>query len=313
MKYNCIVILGPTASGKTKLACELATAISGEIISADSRQVYKGLNIGTGKDLYEYNLDGQHIPYHLIDIVEPNEQYYLHQFVNDLEKTFLEIRSRKKIPIICGGTGLYLDALHKDFSLTQIEENFELRKQLETFSKENLIDKLKTYTPALWQHVDLNSKKRIIRGIEICEHQLKSGTLQQLVITKYQPIYFGINIHTDERKKNISERLQRRLNEGLMEEVESLLIQGISHQRLQKFGLEYKFVSKYLMNELNKDQLFLQLQTAIFQYAKRQMTWFRKMEKEGIEINWLPAGEPDDQLINMIKNLVVNEDREFLI
>jgi tRNA dimethylallyltransferase len=316
MSYNCIVILGPTASGKTKLACQVAKELGGEIISADSRQVYKHLDIGTGKDLNEYVLEGQQIPYHLIDLVDPNEQYYLHQFINDLEKCFLEITSRNKVPIICGGTGLYLDALHKDFSFAKIEEDFELRAQLEQLPKETLIEKIKTYPQELWQHVDLNSKKRIIRGIEICESEgmkqdarlmtddlnLKTNDFQPKI---YKPIYFGIDILLEERKQKITQRLTLRLDKGLVEEVQTLLKQGITHARLKKLGLEYKFVSMYLLNEINKDQLFTQLQTAIFQFAKRQMTWFRKMEKEGIQINWinLKNGNKDSiqQILQKIK------------
>ncbi len=315
MNYNCIVILGPTASGKTKLACELAYALNGEIISADSRQVYKHLDIATGKDLNEYKVSGKKIPYYLIDIVEPQQQYYLNDFVRELEKSFLDITSRKKLPIICGGTGLYLDALHKDFSLTQIGENIELRNQLETLTKEALIEKLKTYPKNYWQHVDLNSKKRIIRGIEICESKSKNQasrhpaldlklTTNNIRLATYKPIYFGINISLEERKQKITSRLQQRLNSGLIEEVESLLKQGISHQRLQKFGLEYKFVSQYLLNEINREELFLQLQTAIFQFAKRQMTWFRKMEKEGIKINWINTLDANADPLENVKALL---------
>jgi len=311
MFYNCIVILGPTASGKTKLACQLAKELGGEIISTDSRQVYKHLDIGTGKDLNEYVIEGKQIPYHLIDIVEPNEQYYLHQFINDLEKCFLEITSRNKVPIICGGTGLYLDVFHKDFSFTQIGENSEIRNQLETLTKEELIEKLNAYPKNLWQHVDLNSKKRIIRGIEICESRLNpngykppTASLKLNTQKLYHPIYFGINIPLEERKQKITSRLQQRINNGLIQEVEMLLKQSLSHERLQKFGLEYKFVSKYLLNEITRDQLFLQLQTAIFQFAKRQMTWFRKMEKEGIQINWIDGLETNQDPIQKIKALL---------
>lgn len=309
MKHNCMVILGATASGKTKLACALAYNIGGEIISADSRQVYKYLNIGTGKDLSEYEINGEKIPYHLMDIVEPQEQYYLHQFINDLRASFLDISSRNKMPIICGGTGLYLDALHKDFSLTDVKENIELRNKLALLSKDELIDKIKAYPEELWNSVDIHSKKRLIRGIEIADYKIKnqvstSITEHARVNNLYRPIYFGILQSIEERKEKINDRLKSRLNEGLIEEVEALLKMGIKHDRLQRFGLEYKFVSKYILKELSKDELFTKLQTAIHQFAKRQMTWFRKMEKENVEIHWLNSSDSIDVNVIKIKSLL---------
>jgi len=286
-KYNCIVILGSTASGKTHLACQLAYELNGEIISADSRQVYKDLNIGTGKDLEEYFIHGKQIPYHLIDIINPHEQFYLHQFASELKKAFEYIVAQHKLPIICGGTGLYLDALKKDFSFTQIKENDELRKEFANLSKEELILRLKNYPQQFTSHVDLDSKKRIIRGIEIAEHFSKNKIALTKAQLPYKPYYIGIKTEIETRKKQISQRLQKRLNEGLIDEVEGLLKRGITHERLELFGLEYKFVSRYLRKEISKDELFTQLQTAIFQFAKRQMTWFRKMENEGVEINWM--------------------------
>lgn len=286
-KYNCIVVLGPTASGKTRLACQLAYELDCEIISADSRQVYKHLDIGTGKDLEEYRINGKEIPHHLINIIEPQHQFYLHQFTEELKKSFELIRSKNKTPIICGGTGLYLDALRKDFSYTQIMENELLRKELETIPKEELIERLKKYPAVLTSHVDLHSKKRIIRGIEIAEHFAKEGTTLKETILPFKPFYIGIDVNVELRKKQISKRLKMRLNEGLIEEVENLLSQGITHERLNLFGLEYKFVSQYLQKQISKEELYTQLETAIFQFSKRQMTWFRKMEKEGVEINWI--------------------------
>ena len=287
--YNCIVVLGPTASGKTNLACKLANALNGEIISADSRQVYKHLNIGTGKDLEEYQFEGKQIPYHLIDVVEPNTQFYLHDFVEQLKIAYNKIISNDKLPIICGGTGLYLDTLRKDFSLTQIKENTELRTALELLSKEDLTDKLKQYPNELWHQVDLNSKKRIMRGIEIADFLQKN----KLEITKpnlpYKPFYVGILNTAEQRREKIYARLIKRINEGLIEEVEELVKCGISHERLQFLGLEYKFVSNYLLGNLNKEALQTQLSTAINQFAKRQMTWFRKMEKEGVTIHWIES------------------------
>lgn len=296
------MVLGPTASGKTRLACHLAYQLNGEIISADSRQVYKELTIGTGKDLQEYEIQGKKIPYHLIDIMEAQKQYFLHDFIDGLHSAFTQIRTENKIPIICGGTGLYLDALRKDFSFTQIQEDQKLRNSLEHLSKEELIEKLQSYPKEYWQQVDLHSKKRVIRGIEIAEYFKKQGKLLQKTELPYRPLYIGITNSIEERKHKITERLKLRLEEGLIDEVESLLKSGISHERLQFFGLEYKFVSLYLKREITKAQLFEQLRTAIFQFAKRQMTWFRKMEKEGVKIHWVKGVEDIPTIIDEFEN-----------
>lgn len=300
MKNNCIVILGPTASGKTKLACELAYYLNGEIISADSRQVYKQLTIGTGKDLNEYEINGKKINYHLIDIIEPEEQFYLHDFIRELKLAFDKITAQNKLPIICGGTGLYLDALHKDFSYTQIKENESLRKELEVLSKEDLIEKLKSYNYKESQKVDLNSKKRLIRAIEIAEHLKTTNAKLEQTNLPYKPYYIGIKTDVEKRRDLIYSRLILRLNNGLIEEVEGLLKKGLTHERLQFLGLEYKFISLYLQGKISKDELILQLSTSINQFAKRQMTWFRKMEKEEIKINWI---EKDIDIQALLKDL----------
>lgn len=286
-EYNCIVVLGPTASGKTRLACALANLLNGEIISADSRQVYKQLDIGTGKDLNEYVVNGKQIPYHLIDLCDPQQQFYLHQFVEESIKAFTQIRSRGCLPLICGGTGLYLDALTKDFSFTQIKENEALRKELSTLSKEDLVERLNNYPEELRAHVDVNSHKRLVRGIEVADHRSKHPVLKKSTPLPFKPFYIGLHVSADERKAKITQRLKTRLEHGLIEEVETLLKSGITHQRLETLGLEYKFVSRYLQQKINREELFTQLQTAIFQFSKRQMTWFRKMEKEGVLIHWI--------------------------
>ncbi|MBA2614152.1 MAG: tRNA (adenosine(37)-N6)-dimethylallyltransferase MiaA [Bacteroidetes bacterium] len=287
MKNNCLVILGPTASGKTKLACQLAYHLNGEIISADSRQVYKHLTIGAGKDLEEYEVKGKKINYHLIDLVEPGEQFYLHDFLRELKTAFDKINSKSKLPIICGGTGLYLDVLRKDFSFTQIKENIDLRKELEKLSKEELQKKLIAYKNENLTTVDINSKKRLIRAIEIAEHLRTTKTALIKTELPYKPYFIGIKIAIEERKENIYKRLIHRVNNGLIEETQSLLKTGITHERLQFLGLEYKFVSNYLQSKISKEELIIQLSTAINQFSKRQMTWFRKMEKEGVKINWI--------------------------
>jgi tRNA dimethylallyltransferase len=290
-EYNCIVVLGPTASGKTRLACRLAAELNGEIISADSRQVYQHLDIGTGKDLEDYLVAGKQIPYHLIGLVSPEEQFYLHQFTAALQECFGQIRSRNRLPLICGGTGLYLDALRKDFSFTRIGENEELRQALEPLSKEALTERLKQYPDRLVAHVDLQSKKRLIRGIELAEYMLETGDMPAPAELPYRPYYLGIHTDPAVRKDRISDRLRRRISQGLIAETEGLLEKGITHGRLERLGLEYKFVSLYLRGELSLDQMTTQLETAIFQFAKRQMTWFRRMEREGVQIHWIDPQE----------------------
>ena len=289
--FNCLVVLGPTASGKTRLACRLADELHGEIISADSRQVYRGLDIGTGKDLSEYEVNGRKIPYHLIDVMDAGQQFYLHDFVNGLRDAFNDIVNRGRLPVICGGTGLYLDALTRDYSYTQVKEDLSLRESLGQMTKELLVKKLKEYPDAFVKHVDTDSKKRLIRGIEIAEYLIKNGELEEAPLPVYKPYYLGIQVSVTERRKRIAERLHQRLKQGLIEEVESLLKNGISIQRLESLGLEYRFVASCLQGKMTREVMEQRLVTAINQFAKRQMTWFRKMEKEGVQIHWVEPGD----------------------
>lgn len=298
--YNCLVVLGPTASGKTRLACELAYSLNGEIISADSRQVYQHLNIGTGKDLQEYVIKGESIPHHLIDICEPTSQFYLNDFMLECEKAFRQIASEKKLPIICGGTGLYLDTLRKDFSFTQIKENFELRQSLAGLTKEELQLELKKFPAEKTSYVDKESKKRLIRAIEVAAFVQQNPDKLKSEKKPYQPYYIGIEVSPEERKKLISDRLLNRIDNGLIEEVQELLSRGLTHERLEFLGLEYKFASFYLRNEITKEELLQKLQTAILQFSKRQMTWFRKMEKEGVSINWFKKETPFKEILQHI-------------
>jgi len=300
-KHNCIVVLGPTASGKTRLACRLAYYLNGEIISADSRQVYKHLDIGAGKDLNEFHVKDKIIPYHMIDVAEPGKQFYLHEFVEGLEKSFDDILKKGKLPVICGGTGLYLDALRKDYSFTQVKEDHTLREELSKLSKTELIEKLQKFPGELVSHVDLDSKKRLIRGIEVAEYRVKHK-IEPKQALKYHPYYIGIKTNIETRRQHISKRLEMRLNNGLIEEVQELLKKGVSHERLNELGLEYKFVSKFLKEEISRDELFTLLRTAIFQFAKRQMTWFRKMEKEGARIHWVEH-EGIEKVLSILKEL----------
>ncbi len=280
-------MLGPTASGKTRLACDLAYRLNAEIISLDSRQVYKGLDIGTGKDLTEYKVSSTAIPYHLIDVCEPDQQFYLHDFIRSLKTCFDAILRKGKTPILCGGTGLYLDALRKDFSFTQIPEDHNLREQLKTLSKEELLEHLNVLPEKSRAHVDISSHKRIIRGIEVGRY-LSHHKINPISPTEtYHPMYLGIRIETEMVRKNIHQRLLQRMENGMLEEAEALLKKGLSHERLQELGLEYKYLSFYILNRITKAELVELLYTAICQYAKRQMTWFRKMEKEGVNIHWV--------------------------
>lgn len=306
---NCIAVLGPTASGKTRLSCRIAYELRGEIISADSRQVYRQLDIGTGKDLDEYTINGKKIPYYGIDIVPAGEQFYLHQFMQVLETAFHEIRSRHNLPVICGGTGLYLDALRKDFSLTRVKENETLRLELQSYSKQQLTERLDAYPGALTQQVDRSSAKRLIRGIEIAEHCQTENVFPGKKELPYRPYYIGITPDTELRKQQISRRLKKRLENGLVEEAEQLMNSGIPPERLELLGLEYKFVLHYLQHKLSKKELEEKLQTAIFQFAKRQMTWFRKMEKEGVNIHWVTPGEDLSPLFKTLQQAFRPEER----
>ncbi len=298
--HNCIAVLGTTASGKTNLACNLAYHLNGEIISADSRQVYKYLNIGAGKDLDEYVVNSQKINHNLIDICEPDEQFFLHQFCEQLQIAFNKIIERNKLPIICGGTGLYIDALHKDFSFTQIKENQDLRKILEQKTKQELQAQIQLFPNELVGHIDLNSKKRLIRGVEVADYLIKNSNYIKKIELPYKPLYIGIKTNVEERKELIRKRLIYRLDNGLIEEVQNLLQKGITSERLQFLGLEYKFVSLYINGYLTKHQLKEQLQIAIFQFSKRQQTWFNKLEKEGIKINWIDRNYKLQDVLNLL-------------
>ncbi len=300
--YNSIIITGPTASGKTALAAQLAYALNGEIISADSRQVYKKLNIGTGKDLAEYNVNNTPINYHLIDVAEVGTHFHLYDFITHFYGAFQAIEKQGKLPIICGGTGLYLDAIIKKHELAAIPNNFKLRLQLENLNLEQLIAKLLSYSKKP-ENADLTTKKRLVRAIEIAEYLNKNDSPNTNFID-LKPIIFALDLPKEARRNKISMRLKHRLENGMIDEVKDLINEGISHERLQFLGLEYQYVSKYLSNEMSYDEMFLKLETSIHQYAKRQMTWFRKMEREGNQIHWLDATKPMEESLIAIKLLI---------
>jgi tRNA dimethylallyltransferase len=301
-KNKLLTILGPTASGKTKLAANVAYLIEGEIISADSRQVYRNMNIGTGKDYDDYIVKNKKIPYHLIDIVDVGYKYNVFEFQNVFLKVFNEISSRNKFPLLCGGTGLYVEAVTRGFKLINVPVNPELRNELEQMSMNDLTEMLKSYKK-LHNSTEIINKKRLIRAIEIEKYYVdcKSDTFKYPEINN---IYIGINLDIDRRREKISQRLNERLNKGLIKEVENLLNSGISKEDLIYYGLEYKFITQFLCDEFDYKSMFRQLETAIHQYAKRQMTWYRGMEKRGIKINWvedsLPLLEKVDEVINIL-------------
>lgn len=300
--YNAIIITGPTASGKTALAVRLAAALNGAIISADSRQVYKNLNIGTGKDLFEYEVNGTKIPYYLIDVAEVDTHFHLYNYIIHFFDAFNTIESQQKLPIICGGTGLYLDAVLKKLELAAVPNNVALRSKIENLDKEELIEKLNSYLTKP-EKADLSSHKRLVRAIEIAEY-LNNTNIPKVPFIDLNPIIFALDLPTELRRNKITARLKHRLENGMIEEVQQLLQTGISHERLQFLGLEYQYISKYLLNEISFDEMFLKLETAIHQYAKRQMTWFRKMEREQKKIHWLDATKDvEENLQEMLKNI----------
>ena len=301
MKYmfDLITILGPTASGKTSLAVALAADLNTEIISADSRQIYKRMDIGTGKDLEEYKYEDKEIPYHLIDICEPGYKYNLYEYQRDFNVVFQDLRTREKFPILCGGTGLYIETVLKGYSMPQVPENKELREKLKDKTLTELTSILKTYK-TLHNTTDVDSCKRAVRAIEIAEFYRN----QQPEERKNKPLnsfIVGVDIEREARRKKISERLRMRLDSGMVDEVRALLKEGISPDDLIYYGLEYKYLTEYLVGKFSYDDMISKLEIAIHQFAKRQMTWFRGMERRGFYIFWLDAFLPLDEKITRIK------------
>lgn len=301
MKYmfDLITILGPTASGKTSLAVALAADLNTEIISADSRQIYKRMDIGTGKDLEEYKYEDKEIQYHLIDICEPGYKYNLYEYQRDFNVVFQDLRTREKFPILCGGTGLYIETVLKGYSMPQVPENKELREKLKDKTLTELTSVLKTYK-TLHNTTDVDSCKRAVRAIEIAEFYRN----QQPEERKNKPLnsfIVGVDIEREARRRKISERLQMRFNSGMVDEVRALLKEGISPDDLIYYGLEYKYLTEYLIGRLSYVEMVSKLEIAIHQFAKRQMTWFRGMERRGFSIFWLDAFLPLDEKIMKIK------------
>ncbi|MDB4835289.1 tRNA (adenosine(37)-N6)-dimethylallyltransferase MiaA [Cyclobacteriaceae bacterium] len=280
----------------------MAREVNGEIISADSRQVYKHMNIGTGKDLDEYQIDNYTVPHHLIDICEPGTKYLLPDFQHDFKVAFDLIIKNQNLPIVCGGTGLYIEAIIENHQYTKISENTLLREQLKEKEHQELLSYFASL-PSSDFYPDLSTKKRTIRAIEIGTY-LSQNTLPDLDTQKFKPIIFGLDIDRNLRREKISNRLKERLDNGLIEEVENLLKQGVSSSELKYYGLEYKYVTEFIEGIWDKESLFNKLEIAIHQFAKRQMTWFRRMETKGHKIHWLNAIASTQENIDTIKSLI---------
>lgn len=302
MEYDLITILGPTASGKTQLAAALADKLGTEIISGDSRQVYRRMDLGTGKDLEDYTVDGRQVPYHLIDIVEPGYKYNVFEYQRDFLKVYQEIRQKNKLPILCGGTGMYIESVLKGYRLLPVPENPELRAALECKPLKELTTILEGYKK-LHNSTDVDTVKRAVRAIEI-EEYYKQQPPEYREFPSLESLIVGVDIDRELRREKITRRLKQRLEEGMVEEVRGLLAEGIAPESLIYYGLEYKFLTQYAIGELTFDEMFHQLETAIHQFAKRQMTWFRGMERRGFTIHWLDATLPMEEKIERIINLI---------
>ena len=314
MKQRMITILGPTASGKTPLAAALASEIGGEILSADSRQVYRRMDIGTGKDLADYTITNNHepitnkqepitIPYHLIDICEPGTKYNLFQYQQDFYDAYRDVVSRGAVPILCGGTGLYIEAVLKGYRLSPVPQNPELRARLENKSLDELTQMLVALKEqngsTMHNKTDVDSCQRAIRAIEIEEYNLHTP-MPKRELPPIDSLIVGVNIDRELRREKITRRLKARLEEGMIDEVKGLLDEGIPADDLIYYGLEYKFVTEYLVGKTTYDEMFTRLEIAIHQFAKRQMTWFRGMERRGFQIHWIDATLPMDEKVNRI-------------
>lgn len=300
--YDLIALLGPTASGKTPFAATLAAELDTEIISADSRQIYKQMDLGTGKDLADYTVNGRLIPYHLIDIAEPGYKYNVFEYQRDFLAAYEDIRQRGKLPIVCGGTGMYLESVLKGYRLLPVPENPELRQKLAHHTLEELTDMLKGYK-TLHNTTDVDTAKRAIRAIEIEEYYAHTP-VDERTFPKLNSLIIGVNIDRDLRRAKITRRLKQRLDDGMVEEVRQLLAQGIAPEDLIYYGLEYKYLTLYITGQLTYEEMFHELETAIHQFAKRQMTWFRGMERRGFTIHWIDATLPMEEKVAYVKTLL---------
>lgn len=300
-KYNVIVILGPTASGKTAVAANLAYHLKSEIISTDSRQIYKKLNLGTGKDYDDYYVNEVPVPYHLVDIADPGEQYNVFEYQKDFINVYNQLTQKGCVPILCGGSGMYIEAVLEGYQLIQVPVNNELREQLADKTLDELTSILRQYK-SLHATSDTDNKKRTIRAIEIAQY-CKNNAIPELDYPKLSPLIIGIRFDRSIERERITQRLKDRLNAGMLDEVSDLLRSGLTPDQLIYYGLEYKFLTQHIIGQITYEEMFTLLNTAIHQFAKRQMTWFRRMEKKGFRIHWIDGGTPLDEKINIIKSL----------
>lgn len=300
--FNLLAIVGPTASGKTALAVQVAHQLHGEIISGDSRQVYRGMNLGTGKDLEEYVIDGDPIPYHLIDIVNAGEKYNLFQYQQDFLKVWSDCKDREVFPVLCGGSGLYMESVLKGYKLLPVPENQLLREELSTLSLSELAKRLAAYKK-LHNITEIDTVKRAIRAIEIEEYYL-THPKEVPQFPEITPLIVGVDVDREVRRERITSRLHARLRSGMIAEVEHLLEQGVAPEALIYYGLEYKYLTLYITGTLSYDEMVEHLNVAIHQFAKRQMTWFRKMERNGIPIHWIDGRKPMSEMVEEVISLL---------
>ena len=309
-KYNLITILGPTASGKTSFGANLAYRIRGEIISADSRQVYREMDLGTGKDYDDYIIEDYSVPAHLIDIHDPGYKYNLFEYQSDFHSVFQEIRSRGNLPFLVGGTGMYIEAVLNKYELINVPPNEELRRKLEKLTHEELINVLQKYNSSLHNTSDLKIRKRTLRAIEIADHYSREK-VQQRDLPEINSLILGVKYDRISRRKRISERLEARLKEGLINVVKNLL-DKVSAEDLIYYGLEYKFITLYLTGKMDYKEMFGKLEVAIHQFAKRQMTWFRRMERNGFKIHWLDGPMPLEEKLERSMIIINKEAPELM-
>lgn len=297
--FNLIVILGATATGKTRVGVQVARSLDGEIISADSRQVYQGMDLGTGKDLGEYG----EIPYHLIDIKNPGEEFNVFEFKQAFVQAFHAIQSRGKLPLLVGGTGLYLEAVLLGYQLPEVPEDPAFHKELSASSMADLCERLKRTKPELHNTTDLTDRRRLIRALEIAEFTLKVPP-PRVDPPELKPVVFGIQWDRQVLRQRITQRLKERINGGMIAEVKTLLEAGLSYEKLDFYGLEYRYAARYLKGELSRNDMFQKLNSAIHQFAKRQETWFRRLERKGVEIHWVEGNrEPAEAILKFIRDL----------
>ena len=301
-EYNLLTILGPTAGGKTAVAARMAYLLEGEVISADSRQVYRGMDLGTGKDLDDYVVNGKKIHYHLIDLVDPGYKYNVYEYQHDFISVFYDLQKRNKFPVLCGGSGMYIEAIVKGYQLIRVPVNEKLRAGLEYKTDDELVTILSSYK-TLHNKTDIDTRKRMIRAIEIeayyAEHPQAENDFPDIT-----PLLVGVRFDRKSQRQRITQRLYQRLDQGMIEEVSQLLEQGTAVEDLLYYGLEYKFITLYLTGKLTRDEMFRKLETAIHQFAKRQMTWFRRMERNGFKIHWLDGYAPMHEKTNRILELL---------